>query len=75
MHWTVTVSGARLAVDPEPSDWGNTAVYRDGVGTMRSRRLTRELPYERLFVPHAATCPPGPASRDLRTCDPVLKRR
>lgn len=65
VHWTVTASGARLAVDPEPSEQGNTAVYRDGAGTARSRRPTRELPvlsYERLYVPHMATCGARPRS-------------
>ncbi|MFJ7592475.1 hypothetical protein ACIQZO_34920 [Streptomyces sp. NPDC097617] len=58
--WTVTDAGKRLAVDPEPDETGNTAVYRDGTGTRRSRRPSEELPlmgWEKLFVPHVATCP------------------
>ncbi|WP_381792856.1 hypothetical protein [Streptomyces niveus] len=69
MLWTVTDAGRRLAVDPEPHMDGNTAVYRDGIGTWRSRRPTDELPimgWERLHKPHVATCtgrrrPPAPA--------------
>ncbi|MFE7525229.1 hypothetical protein ACFU7Y_05860 [Kitasatospora sp. NPDC057542] len=59
MHWTITAASARLAVDANPSALGNTAVYRDGTGTIRSRRPNAELPllpYERLHLPHAATC-------------------
>lgn len=57
--WTVTESGKRLAVDPEPNPDGNAAVYRDGIGTTKSRRPTDEMPlmgWERLHVPHIATC-------------------
>ncbi|MGW3735197.1 hypothetical protein [Streptomyces sp. NPDC005148] len=57
--WTVTESGRRLAVDPEPDPAGNAAVYRDGLGAHRSRRPSEDLPlmgYERLHVPHVATC-------------------
>ncbi|MFD7450413.1 hypothetical protein [Kitasatospora sp. NPDC059827] len=59
VHWTITAAGARLAVDANPCAIGNTAVYRDGIGTIRSRRPNAELPllsYERLHQPHAATC-------------------
>ncbi|MFJ6014525.1 hypothetical protein [Streptomyces sp. NPDC092952] len=58
--WTVTDAGKRLAVDPVPDETGNAAVYRDGTGTRRSRRPSEELPlmaWEKLHVPHAATCP------------------
>ncbi|MBT3164029.1 hypothetical protein HTV80_13005 [Streptomyces sp. Vc74B-19] len=57
--WTITEAGRRLAVDPTPNELGNTAAYRDGVGTLRSRRPSEELPllpYERLYMPHVATC-------------------
>jgi hypothetical protein len=57
--WTVTEAGKRQAVDPVPDEAGNTAVYRDGTGTWRSRRPTEELPvmaWERMHIPHVATC-------------------
>ncbi|MEU0087220.1 hypothetical protein [Streptomyces sp. NPDC006274] len=60
IRWTLTQAGRRLAVDPEPHPDGNTAVWRDGNGTLRSRRPTTELPlcgWERLHKPHIATCP------------------
>lgn len=66
--WTITEAGKRLPVDPEPDATGNAAVYRDGTGTTRSRRPSEELPlmgWERLHVPHIATCPkkrPAPAA-------------
>ncbi|MFJ8043845.1 hypothetical protein ACIRBX_25415 [Kitasatospora sp. NPDC096147] len=66
VHWTITAAGSRLAVDAEPSSAGNTAVYRDGVGTVRSRRPNEDLPvlsYEQLHVPHVATCR-GRAARE-----------
>ncbi|MFI0827204.1 hypothetical protein ACH4Q7_22425 [Streptomyces roseolus] len=62
--WTITAAGRRFAVDPDPDPGGNTAVYRDGTGTRRSRRPSDELPlmsYERLHIPHIATCPGRPA--------------
>ncbi|MFE3378802.1 hypothetical protein [Streptomyces anulatus] len=57
--WTITQAGKRLAVDPQPDPEGNAAVYRDGAGTYRSRRPSAEMPlmgWERLHVPHLATC-------------------
>ncbi|MFD4788283.1 hypothetical protein ACFWN1_14730 [Streptomyces sp. NPDC058459] len=58
--WTTTEAGKHLAVDPEPNPEGNTAVHRDGTGAVRSRRPSAELPlcgWERLHMPHVATCP------------------
>ncbi|MFB7776881.1 hypothetical protein [Streptomyces bauhiniae] len=58
--WTITEAGKRLAVDPDPDPAGNTAVHRDGTGATRSRRPSAELPlcgWERLHMPHVATCP------------------
>ncbi|WP_019548535.1 hypothetical protein [Streptomyces sulphureus] len=57
--WTVTEAGKRLLIDAHPDDDGNTAVYRDGTGTHRSRRPSVELPlmgWEKLHKPHVATC-------------------
>ncbi|MEU4170981.1 hypothetical protein AB0F46_29390 [Streptomyces sp. NPDC026665] len=58
--WTFTEAGKRLAVDPTPDDKGNAAIWRDGTGAVRSRRPSDELPlcgWERLHMPHVATCP------------------
>ena len=58
--WTITEAGKRLAVDPAPAPAGHTAVWRDGPGRRRSRRPSAELPltgWERLHMPHVATCP------------------
>ncbi|MGQ4358525.1 hypothetical protein [Streptomyces sp. SAS_272] len=58
--WTITEAGKRLAVDPDPDPAGNAAVWRDGTGTWRSRRPSADLPltgWERLHMPHIATCP------------------
>lgn len=58
---TLTESGRRLLVDPEPEpERGNTALHRDHLGVLRSRRITAErpvMPWERVYVPHPATCP------------------
>lgn len=60
VRWTVTARGRRQAVDAAPAADGNLAVYRDGVGTYRSRGLTADRPtvesYEWQAMPHAATC-------------------
>lgn len=64
--WTRTLPGAttpggkRLPVDRAPDPAGNTAVRRDGTTAWVSRRVTDEQPlmgYERLHMPHPATCP------------------
>lgn len=50
-----------LAVDPVPDAKGNTAVWRDVTGVLRSRRVTGErplAPHEKLMMPHVATCKP-----------------
>lgn len=55
-----TPGGKRLAVDRQPDPAGNTAVRRDGTGRYVSRRVTEARPllgYERLHMPHPATCP------------------
>ncbi|WEH40764.1 hypothetical protein [Streptomyces sp. AM 2-1-1] len=60
IRWTRTEAGRPLAVDPDPDPTGNTAVWRDGTGALRSRRPSTDLPltgWERLHMPHVATCP------------------
>jgi hypothetical protein len=37
IRWTVTAASKRLAVNAEPDDTGNTAVYTDVAGRVRSR--------------------------------------
>jgi len=58
---TTTEAGALLPVNPAPDPNGNTAVWRDVHGVLRSRRVTQErplLPHEKLMMPHVATCKP-----------------
>lgn len=58
--WTVTAAGRRMPVDADPDPAGNTAVYADVTGRLRSRAITTERPTlegsEWLAMPHAATC-------------------
>jgi len=71
--WTVTEAGKRLAVDPRPDEAGNTTAYRDGLGVWRSRRPSQELPiapWERLYMPHAATCRDGGKSPQPQALPP-----
>lgn len=60
IRWTVTAAAKRLAVNAAPDDDGNTAVYSDATGRLRSRALTAERPSlehsEWRAMPHAATC-------------------
>jgi hypothetical protein len=73
--WAITPKGRRMPVDPEPRPDGNLAVYRDHLGQLRARVVTRSIsgeyprePYERPAMPHAATCPgkkPEPPKRPL----------
>ncbi|MGS2645906.1 J domain-containing protein [Streptosporangium sp. G12] len=67
---TTSAAGKTFLVDPNPVDpagpeaaTANTAVLRDSHGVLRSRRVSVEQPllrWERLMVPHAATCKPAP---------------
>lgn len=60
---TTTEAGRPLAVNVAPDPAGNTAVWRDVHGVLRSRRVTKArplLPHEKLMMPHPATCA-GPA--------------
>jgi hypothetical protein len=77
IRWTITTAGRKLAVDAKPHPLGNVACHRDHMGTWRSRVPNAELPlanFEKLFMPHAATCTSPPpakkprarAARDLR---------
>jgi hypothetical protein len=60
IRWAITVNGRRQAVNADPDEKGNLAVYKDGTGTLRARVLTAER--DRLegtewqAMPHAATC-------------------
>lgn len=61
VRWTRTEAGAPFAVDPQPDARGNTAVWRDVTGVLRSRRITEErplAPHEKRMMPHVATCKP-----------------
>ncbi|GGO63113.1 J domain-containing protein [Nonomuraea cavernae] len=62
VRWTKTEAGSLLGVNPAPDPNGNTAVWRDVTGVLRSRRVTPEhplAPWERLMMPHVATCKPA----------------
>lgn len=62
VRWTTSEAGKAFAIDPDPSEVGNTAVMRDVAGTLRSRRVSAErplMPGERLMMPHVATCTPA----------------
>ncbi|MER7835287.1 hypothetical protein ABTY98_05090 [Streptomyces sp. NPDC096040] len=77
IRWTVTEARKRLAVDAAPNLAGNTAVSRDGRGTWLSRRPTEELPlapYEKLHMPHVATCKGRQAAEEpLTRCLGVIR--
>ncbi|MFE0727905.1 hypothetical protein ACFW2X_06575 [Streptomyces antibioticus] len=84
--WTTTEAGKKLAVDPTPNPAGNTAVWRDGTGALRSRRPTPDLPltgWERLHMPHVATCPnrvqqltlPGALPPGVASLDAHLRKK
>lgn len=62
---TRSEAGVKFPVNLVPDPKGNTAVWRDVAGVLRSRRVTEELPlapWEKLMMPHVATCKP-PARR------------
>ncbi|WP_372455494.1 DnaJ domain-containing protein [Nonomuraea sediminis] len=59
VRWTRTENSADLAVDPDPHPEGNTAVWKDVHGVLRSHRITKDrplVPPAKRMKPHAATC-------------------
>ncbi|MET4927658.1 hypothetical protein P3L51_35775 [Streptomyces sp. PSRA5] len=60
IRWTVTASGAAQSVNADPDPSGNTAVFTDGTGRVRSRGISKERPTlehaEWLARPHIADC-------------------
>ncbi|CAM5481273.1 MULTISPECIES: hypothetical protein [Streptomyces] len=75
IRWTITEGRKRLAVDAQPHPDGNTAVSRDGRGTWLSRRPTEELPlapFEKLHMPHVATCTGRQSSEPAARCLGVI---
>ena len=81
IRWAITVNARKQAVNADPDEDGNLAVYKDGTGTLRVRVLTKERPSlegtEWQAMPHAATCKrPRPKPRPraaLRTRRPVVR--
>ncbi|MEZ7004988.1 hypothetical protein [Streptomyces sp. AD55] len=77
IRWTITEGRKRLAVNASPDPAGNAAVSRDGRGTWLSRRPTQDLPlapYERLHMPHPATCKGREAAEEpLTRCLGVIR--
>lgn len=71
----VTQAGRIQDLNPEPDPAGNTAVYRDAPGTWRARRPTTDdpvHPWERIHMPHAATCTGVPPLMPTRHSPAVL---
>ncbi|MEV4749030.1 J domain-containing protein [Streptosporangium sp. NPDC049248] len=67
--WTKTSNNVDFAVDLKENPKGNTAVWCDAAGTLRSRRVTDERPlakHERRMMPHVATCKPPQAKASSR---------
>ncbi|MEU8195268.1 DnaJ domain-containing protein [Microbispora amethystogenes] len=61
--WTKTEgNNAHFAVNLRPDPEGNTAVWCDTAGVLRSRRITEQRPatFERRMMPHVATCTGAP---------------
>jgi hypothetical protein len=55
----ITEAGRSMPIDVEPDIAGNVAVHVDGAGHVRARVVTKDLPvqpWERLHLPHFATC-------------------
>lgn len=68
--WAKTSQGKRMPIDPEPRPDGNLAVYRDHLGQLRTRVLSKGYEpesYERRGISHFATCPH--ADRHRRKAD------
>lgn len=70
--WAWTAKGRRMPLDlevrPDDDKLANVATYTDHLRRLRVRTLDadnpRPAPFERLGVPHFATCPPRLAARE-----------
>lgn len=74
---TKTDTGVPFPVDLAPDPNGNTAVWRNVAGVLRSRRVTRErplAPHEKLMMPHVATCKPPPRRTSPRPPRPPKEK-
>lgn len=78
VRWVVTVTGRRIALDPDPHPGGNVIPTVEG-GKPRARVLTgAEMPAQTVaWRQHAATCPRTRTDRALCTAcrsplDPAL---
>lgn len=77
--WTITAaSSARMPVNAQPDQTGNTAVRADVTGTLRSRALAGDRTTleggEWRAMPHAATCTSPPPRRPRASPPPVRRR-
>jgi hypothetical protein len=57
--FAITDAGRSMPVDVEPDVAGNVAVHVDGAGRVRARVVSKDLPvqpWEKLHLPHFATC-------------------
>ncbi len=71
--FAVTEAGRSMPIDVEPDVAGNVAVHVDGAGRIRARVVSRDRPvqgYERLHLPHFATC--AAAQRSPATASNVV---
>jgi hypothetical protein len=58
IRFVTTKNGKQMPIDVTPDESGNVAVYVDETGTWRGRVLGGAAPHrwERVYMPHAATC-------------------
>lgn len=72
--WAVTDNAKRMPLDPEPDPDGNVAVWQD-TGRRCRVLLKGEQPtaYERLYMPHWATCTNPPQKRRKPATPATLK--
>lgn len=58
--WALTTAGKRQPLNPTPDEAGNVWAYKDERGTWRARTPSAQavdrLPWEKIFMPHFATC-------------------
>ena len=73
VKWALTVNNKWIPLDPGPNPDGNQAVHFDHTSTLRTRQLGKDqkpYAYERLHMPHVATCT-GPQQPRPRAPVPV----
>ncbi len=72
-----TEAGKTQLLDPAPNTQGNVIAWHDGIWFARTNqgRLGEKHPLEKVYMPHAATCPGPPEIAEPPDPPPDVEQR